>query len=345
MTIKNRLFLITGVLVFCLVTLNSVVAGEIFRHDDGTGWEYGRDVEGRPTTTIHYRKDPYEWSIHKGGKEVRTYDPETRGIIHNEFFNDEGVRQWEEAINPETGDTTATSYFNLDGNPEVTTRTYNNYWVKEAASQRRGEPQDGWLDQFTKDDRSQLDGFDKWAGDIDKGLQGWMDQWKDFISGGSLGIKKESIQDAPAQPDKTAEPKPSDTPPTPPSTGQWDFLKEYDPRDFTPESQSSSETTETAKIQVPAGKKQTTPEERDKRYDQMIEEERKKKNEKTKTKFKSSTEAKSAFSNFDALQNRGLGSLNSTPTGVLAGFSGRDMTSNFSDHSQKDSYKTGPDRD
>ena len=146
------------------------------------------------------------------------------------------MRQWEEVINPETGDTTKTNYFDLDGNPKVTTSTYNNYWVKEAALKRNGQYKDGWLDQFTKDDSSLSDGFSKWSEDVSKGVQDLANQWKDFISGGSLGIKKRPIQDAPARPESSqpSEPHPSPSPSTPTPTGNWDFLPEYNPSDSAP---------------------------------------------------------------------------------------------------------------
>ncbi|OGW86818.1 MAG: hypothetical protein A3C35_05330 [Omnitrophica bacterium RIFCSPHIGHO2_02_FULL_46_11] len=289
--------LIAGVLLFWLAVSTSAAAGEIFWRDDGTGWEYGRDTEGRPITTIHYRKDPYSWSTHQGGKEVRTYDPETGGIIHNEFFNDEGVHQWEETINPETGDTTATSYFDLNGNPKVTTKTYNNYWVKEAASQRRGEPQDGWIDQFTKDEGSLFDGFDEWTNNLDKGLQKLADQWKDFISGGSLGIKKQPIQDAPARPEESQPPEHSglSSPSTPPATepqpngnnpmdssshatiggsidaGDGQLPLDGSTSSFGGSTSSGGGATGVFSLANPAGKKELTYEERQKAYDKMSE--------------------------------------------------------------------------
>ncbi|MBI4372631.1 MAG: hypothetical protein HY585_02755 [Candidatus Omnitrophica bacterium] len=253
--LRTSIFLIAMTILFWFAVSNPAQAGKIIQGQDGTGWEYGEDAQGRPTTTIHYRKDPYEWSIHKGGKEVRTYDPKTGGIIHNEFFNDEGVRQWEEAIDPETGDTTATRYFDLDGNPKVTTSTSNNYWVKEAALKRRGEYTEGWLDQFTKDEGTLSDGFNEWAENIDKGVQDLANQWKDFISGGSLGITNKT-KDAPARtepsepeydpldftPDAPSTPAQPKTPePKRPETGNWDFLPQYDPLDMTPGPNSSSQ--------------------------------------------------------------------------------------------------------
>ncbi|MBI4394678.1 MAG: hypothetical protein HY583_00625 [Candidatus Omnitrophica bacterium] len=207
-----------------LAISNSAEAGKIFQHDDGTGWEYGRDAEGRPTTTIHHPEKPYDNTIINGGKSVRTFDPKTGAPIHNQVYGKNGTLLWEEVINPETGETVKTDYVDLDGKPILKTSTYNNYWVKKAAIDRR---------EGVKEEESSLfDGMDEWTDNIEKGLQDLANQWKDFISGGSLGITNKT-KDVPAKPE-TPEPKR-------PETGNWNFLKEYDPRDFIPKPPSSEE--------------------------------------------------------------------------------------------------------
>ncbi|MBI4358073.1 MAG: hypothetical protein HY584_02120 [Candidatus Omnitrophica bacterium] len=223
---------------------------EVHWDHDGTATEFGRDDRGRPTMTIHegavspdYDKGTYNYSTTNTYKTVHTYDPKTGGMISNHFYSPDSTLRWEEAINPETGETVRTNYINpANGKPEVSTQSYTNYDVKEAAMRRQGEDTGNPLDVFEDKNSSSSSGLEEWFAErIDKSVERWLDQWKDFISGGSIGITKKDAQDAPAQPDQTGDSKPSDTPSTSPSTRPWDFLKEYDPRDVTPKPPSSEE--------------------------------------------------------------------------------------------------------
>lgn len=216
-------------LFFWMIISSPLYAGNIHWEDNGqVGREYdGRDELGRPADVIHYQRNKYGDS-YMGivGKDVRSYN-ENGLLIRTRFINEQGLVERQEDINSKTGETTSTTYFDHNGNPNLKFETYTRYDVKQAAEERRHPLKNDSYDPL-KD----------WPKDFGGAMKGWQDSVRDFFSGGSLGITKKGSKDTPAKTEPAADQAPMPNSPQgleevkvpeeKPSGGDWDFLPQYD---------------------------------------------------------------------------------------------------------------------